>query len=138
LRPAAECCELAVARRHRVGDEHQVQLAAFGGLRDLGVMSEIGAGVDLRVRVQPGGNVVPGRVKERTELRLDLSIGEQSGPRIGMEEGPLPGIGTGLSRRRIGGSRARRAVPSQATERRAWEVPVCPPGQTGVALSYGV
>jgi|SRR5215831_19928742 len=56
------------SRRHRVGDEHQVELAALGGLRDLGVMSEIGAGVDLRVRVQPGSQVVPGRVKERTEL----------------------------------------------------------------------
>src|SRR5215475_12608010 len=56
------------ARRHRVGDEHQIELAALGGLRDLGVMLEIGAGVDLRVRVKPGGYVVPGGVKERTEL----------------------------------------------------------------------
>ena len=67
LRPAAERLEFAVARRHRVGDEHQVELAALGGLCDLGVMSEIRAGVDLRVRVQPGGHMVPGRVKERTE-----------------------------------------------------------------------
>src|SRR5437899_10202216 len=59
---------LAVARRHRVGDEHQIELAALSGLRDLGVVSEIRAGVDLRVRVQPGGHVVPGRVKEPTEL----------------------------------------------------------------------
>jgi hypothetical protein len=63
-----QCLELAVARRHRVGDEHQIELAALGGLRDLSVMPEIGAGVDLRVRVQPGGDVVPGRVKERPEL----------------------------------------------------------------------
>ena len=49
LRPAAECLELAVARRHRVGDEHQIELAALSGLRDLGVVSEIRAGVDLRV-----------------------------------------------------------------------------------------
>ena len=68
LRPAVECLELAVARRHRVGDEHQIELAALSGLGDLGVVSEIRAGVDLRVRVQPGGHVVPGRVKERTEL----------------------------------------------------------------------
>jgi len=26
------------------------------------------AGVDLRVRVQPDGHLIPGRVKERTEL----------------------------------------------------------------------
>ena len=68
LRPAAERLELAVARRHCVGDEHQVELAALGGLRDLGVMSEVRTGVDLRVRVQPTGHVVSGRVKERTEL----------------------------------------------------------------------
>src|SRR6266404_9419023 len=34
----------------------------------ISAVSEIRAGVDLRVRVQPGGHVVPGRVKERTEL----------------------------------------------------------------------
>src|SRR5438094_2301917 len=68
LRPAAERLELAVARRHRVGDEHQVELAAFGGLRYLGVMSEIRAGVDLRVGGQPGGHVVPSWVKECSKL----------------------------------------------------------------------
>src|SRR6266404_2771704 len=36
--------ELAVARRHRVGDEHQIELAALSGLRDLGVVSAVSAG----------------------------------------------------------------------------------------------
>ncbi len=59
MRPAAERLEFAVGRRDHVGDEHQIELAALGGLRDLGVVSEIRAGVDLCVRVQPGGQVVP-------------------------------------------------------------------------------
>jgi hypothetical protein len=32
------------------------------------------------------------------DLRSMLSNGTQSGPRIGMEKGPLSGVGTGLSR----------------------------------------
>ena len=31
-------------------------------------------------------------------LTKSLSNGKQSGPRIGMEKGPLTGLGTGLSR----------------------------------------
>jgi hypothetical protein len=45
----------------------------------------------------------------------------------------LPGQGPDLGELRLppaGGPRARRAVPSRATERRAREVPVCPPGQS--------
>jgi hypothetical protein len=35
-------------------------------------------------------------VKE--EFAICLSNGEQSGPRIGVQKGPLAGLGTGLSR----------------------------------------
>jgi hypothetical protein len=35
-------------------------------------MSEIGAGVDLRVRVQPGRRLIPGRVKERSFILSPL------------------------------------------------------------------
>src|SRR5271169_1544175 len=67
LRPAAQRGELAVAHRDRIRDEHQVELATLGGLRDLSVMPEICAGIDLRLRVQPGGDVVAGGMKERAE-----------------------------------------------------------------------
>jgi hypothetical protein len=40
LRPTAQRCQLAAAYHYRVGDEHQVELAAFGRLRDLGVVPE--------------------------------------------------------------------------------------------------
>jgi hypothetical protein len=111
---------------------------AFAGQPTIGEWEPNGEKETERTRVFTNpGEIRRQQVEELAETGR-LSIGEQSGPRIGIEEGPLPGIGTGLSRWRIGGSRARRAVFSQATERRAWEVPVCPPGQAGVALSYGV
>jgi hypothetical protein len=55
--------------RRRINPKtHQVELAVLGGLCDLGVMPEIRAGVDLRLWVRLGGYVVPGRMKERTQL----------------------------------------------------------------------
>jgi hypothetical protein len=42
----------------------------LGGLRDRGVMPEIGAGIDLRLGMQPGGDVVAGGVKKCAELHL--------------------------------------------------------------------
>ena len=35
---------------------------------------------------------------KRQDGEAELSIGKQSGPRIGMQKGPLTGVGTGLSR----------------------------------------
>ena len=35
---------------------------------------------------------------EMDAARLEMSIGTQLGPRIGMEKGPLTGVGAGLSR----------------------------------------
>jgi hypothetical protein len=68
-RPAAQCRQFAVAHGKRIGEEHQVEFAALGGLRQLHVMLEIGAGIDLRLRMQPGGDVVAGRMKEGAKLR---------------------------------------------------------------------
>jgi hypothetical protein len=53
-----------------VGEEHHVELGALGGLRDLGVVLEIDAGVGLRLRVPPGSDVVPGRIEKRAEPRI--------------------------------------------------------------------
>jgi hypothetical protein len=68
LRPTRERGKLSLAHRNRVSNEHQVELATLGGSCDLGVMLKIRAGVDLGFRVQPGGDVVTGWMKERTEL----------------------------------------------------------------------
>ena len=38
------------------------------------------------------------RDSEHEVVGLDLSNGKQSGPRIGMQKGPLTGVGTDLSR----------------------------------------
>src|SRR5215831_16380979 len=70
LRPAAERLELSIADCHRVGNKHEVELAALGRLGDRGVMLEIGAGIDLCVRMQPGRHMIAGRVKERAQMHL--------------------------------------------------------------------
>ena len=64
LRPAAQRREPPVAHRNRVGDKHQVELAALGGLRNLRVVPEIGAGIDLRLGVQPRSDVIAGGMKK--------------------------------------------------------------------------
>ena len=68
LRPPAQRREIAVAHCDCIGDEHQVELAAFGGLGDLGVMPEISPGIDLRLWMPPSGNMVAGWVEKCAEL----------------------------------------------------------------------
>jgi hypothetical protein len=52
----------------------------------------------------------------------------QNDPRIGTQKGSFSVGGKGAGSEQEGP--ARREVASRATERRAWEVPVCPPGST--------
>ena len=70
LRPALKRAELAVTHSNRIRDEHQIELAALGDLRDLGVVLEIGAGIDLRIGMQPGGDMVAGWVKKGPEMQF--------------------------------------------------------------------
>jgi hypothetical protein len=73
--PPAQRREIAVAHCDCIGDEHQVELAVFGGLRDLGVVPEISPRIDLRLWMQPGGNMVAGWVEECAELhRLTVAF----------------------------------------------------------------
>src|SRR5262249_37140809 len=51
-------------------DEPHGHLGALGGAGDLGVVREIDAGIGLRLRVPPGGDVMPGRIEERAESQL--------------------------------------------------------------------
>jgi hypothetical protein len=71
-------------------------------------------------------------------VRVPLSNGKQTGPRIGIEKGPLTGVGGRLvpvANWRV--PRASRSALTSDGAARAWEVPVCPPGQAGVALRHG-
>lgn len=74
-RPAAERLQSAIARGDGVGEEHQVELPALGDLRHLDVIGETGAGIDLRHRVEPGGDMVARRVKEARSLSLSVRFG---------------------------------------------------------------
>src|SRR4029078_2781677 len=62
--------EVAVAGRHRIGKEHQVELGALGCLGNRDVVLDIDASVDFVVRVPPGGDVVACRMGERAELHV--------------------------------------------------------------------
>ena len=44
--------------------------AALAHLREFDVVAEVGAGVDLRIRVQPGRDVMPGGMEERAQMHL--------------------------------------------------------------------
>src|SRR5262245_63116032 len=58
---------------HVVGEEHEVELGAFGGLRQLDVVPEVDAGVGLGVGVAPRRHVVAGRVEEGAEPHVALA-----------------------------------------------------------------
>src|SRR5262249_40960572 len=55
------------------GEEHEVELGAFGGLRQLDVVAEVDAGVGLRVGMAPRRHVVAGRIEEGPEPHLALA-----------------------------------------------------------------
>src|SRR5271166_4438963 len=70
LRPALKRAELAVTHRNRIRDKHQVELTALRYLSDLSVMLKVGAGIDLRIGMQPGSDMVAGWVKKRPEMQF--------------------------------------------------------------------
>ncbi len=70
LRPAAQRLEVAVSGGECIGEKHQVELAALSRLRELDIMFDIGACVDLCLWMQPGGDVMAGRMEEGAELHL--------------------------------------------------------------------
>jgi hypothetical protein len=51
LRPAAQRSQLSVTHSRGIGQEHQIEFAALGSLREACVMFEIRAGVDLGIRM---------------------------------------------------------------------------------------
>ncbi len=57
-----------------VGDEGEIELAAFRGADDLLVMLQIVAGIGLRIRMQPGGDVMAGRLEEGAEAKLAVGL----------------------------------------------------------------
>ena len=61
---------IAVPAGRAVGDEDQVELAALGGLRQLAIVVDVVAGIGLRIRMPPGGDVVAGRHDEGAEPDL--------------------------------------------------------------------
>src|SRR5215470_15932237 len=61
---------MGAAYAHVVGEEHEIELRAFGGLRQLDVVLEVDAGVGLRVGVAPRGHMVAGRIEEGSEPHL--------------------------------------------------------------------
>src|ERR1700726_2380206 len=70
LRPALQRVQPTIAHCGRVGDEHQVELATLGDLRDLRLMAKIGASVDLRAGIQPHRHMVAGGMKEPAGMHL--------------------------------------------------------------------
>jgi hypothetical protein len=82
LRPAAQRIETAVPHCRRIREEDEIEFGALGGLGELNVVLKVGAGVDLGVRVQPGRDVVAGRMKERAECELSLASISHAGLRV--------------------------------------------------------
>src|SRR6266436_1782167 len=64
--------------------------------------------------------------------RAWLSISTQTGPRISVQSEPIPAVEERSSPEPMEGTRARRAVPSRATERRAWGGAVGPRGRSAM------
>jgi hypothetical protein len=56
-----------------VGEKHEVEFGPLGGLRDLGVMREVHAGVGLRVGMAPRCDMMAGRIEEGPEPHLALA-----------------------------------------------------------------
>ncbi len=70
LRPAAQRFQVAVARRHRVRHEHEIEAGALGGLRQIQEIGKVLSGVDLRLGVKPRGDVLPHRREVGAEMDL--------------------------------------------------------------------
>ncbi len=74
LRPAFHHIKVATADGERIGQEKRIELATLGRLRELQIMGEIRPGVDLCVRMEPGRNMIAGRMDQRAELQEARSL----------------------------------------------------------------
>src|SRR5207302_8644869 len=63
-----------------------------------------------------------------SDLPPGVSNSAEAGPGISVQSGPTPAVEERSSTESMEGTRARRAVPSPATERRAWGGAVGPSG----------
>ena len=70
--------------------------------------------------------------KDVKSYRADLSISAQTGPGLSVQSEPTPAVEERSSPESMEGTRARRAVPSRATERRAWGGAVGPRGRSAM------
>jgi hypothetical protein len=68
---------------------------------------------------------------------FNLSNSAEAGPGISAQSGPTPAVEERSSPESMEGTRARRAVPSQATERRAWGGAVDPRGRSAMGSDRG-
>src|SRR5207237_6709655 len=93
--------------------------------------------IDILYASAGTGEAVP--LGEITEQHFDaafdlnargMSNSAEAGPRISAQSGPTPAVEERSSPESMEGTRARRAVPSQATERRAWGGAVDPRGRS--------
>jgi hypothetical protein len=79
VRRAAEKVHVVAPRAGAVGEKQQIELR---GLRSLGkpdVMSEVDAGIGLRLGMAPCGNVMPGRVEKGAEAQMASAFGHGDG-----------------------------------------------------------
>src|SRR5205807_9948828 len=67
-----------------------------------------------------------------------MSNSAEAEPGISAQSGPTPAVEERSSPESMEGTRARRAVPSQATERRAWGGAVDPRGRSAMGSDRGV
>ena len=62
--------DVRLADAEIVGQKDHVELAALGGARDVEIVLEVDAGVGLRARMPPRGDMMPGRIEEGAEPHL--------------------------------------------------------------------
>src|SRR5438552_18856055 len=75
---------------------------------------------------------------EPTSPETSVSNSAEAEPGISAQSGPTPAVEERSSPESMEGTRARRAVPSQATERRAWGGAVDPRGRSAMGSDRGV
>jgi hypothetical protein len=75
LRPSAERFHVAVARRHCVCHENEIELCPLCGLGKFQEVGKILSRVDLRIRMQPCGDMLPHGGEMRPQGELSFRLG---------------------------------------------------------------